>query len=120
MNIRTILLALNQNGMIDTKANHLPDFDSMLKTCRRQVTDTKRNLIFNKFTEMYNKVTTKGHISDDAFNRLSHPNDKDGTGNHYIRHVKISDEKCQRAKILNRAHQMFLHNWVTDRRRNNI
>ena len=97
------------NGMIDSNTHRWPDFDKIIQTCRRNVTHAELKLIHATFPMLYNEMMEKGIISDEFFDEHNYPVDKDIDGEtDYIRHIGISDEKCQRAKAINHRFQREL------------
>ena len=117
INYSTVTEGFKGNGMIDIDRYCWPDFDKIIATCRRQITNVEKNLILETFPFLYKEMLTKGYISDELFDQLNYPIDTDESGNNYERHVEITDEKCQRAKIMNHYYQRNLRNEVINKRK---
>ena len=60
-----------ENGMEDEETHTYPDVFKMLKTCKLQ--DFKQeyeNLLFDNFSELYQKMKNDGHIGEEVYDRL--------------------------------------------------
>ena len=108
INNKAILQGFLSNGMIDRKQLNWPDFNSILGTCRRKITHEEVSLIKNTFSVLYKEMDQKGYISEEKFDELNYPVDKDENNLEVRRNAKITDEKSQRAKILSHKFQRSL------------
>lgn len=64
-------------GYIDKKSLHYPDFDKILRTCRRDPTIQEHNLCKHFFVNLIKIYSEKGHVTDDIFEKLGFPMDND-------------------------------------------
>ena len=87
--------------MEDEETHTYPDVHRMLKTCQLQ--DFKQeyeNLLFDKFSELYQTMKNNGHIPEELYGRLGFPPDTNYNGDEIEKPDGISQEMRHRAKIL--------------------
>ena len=88
------------NGTVDVKTKAWPDFNAILKTCRRTISKEEEKLCKDKFAELYKYACEYGNIPDEKWYQLGFPVDKNSKGEDVLRNVGISCENHQRAKHL--------------------
>ena len=95
-------------GMLDEQTKCYPDIYRIMKTVRRNLGDSEVELVEDNFKYLFEFQLDHGHISDDVYQTLGFPPDKDVEGNIYDRNAGISQESCQRAKCVSRPMQRSL------------
>ena len=101
-----VVHGFKQNGMVDHKHMRVPDFDSIIATCRKDPTIEEYNLCVDSFPYLYEKMMEDGHINDSVFEELGFPLDMNSGGGHVRRDATISQESQQRAKCLTHQSQV--------------
>ena len=94
-------------GMLDRKDKLWPDFFSLLKTKRQNISVSEISLIKSNFTELYNITVDKGHIPEDVYDRMGFPPDS-VNGQIYERDYGVEREYMQRAKVITHEYQQEL------------
>ena len=86
-----------------------PDLRTMIRgTLRRQVTEKEYQLCLDNFVPLLQFVYLHGHVPDTEFLARGFPPDTNYAGEDVHRLAGISQEHCQRAKILSHEYQVKL------------
>ena len=101
-----IVCGFIENGMIDRRHLRFPDFNKILSTCRLDPTKKEYELCINSFPYLYKEYLKNGHVSDEVFENLGFPMDRDVDGTLISHNANISQECRQRAKCLTHDHQI--------------
>ena len=102
------------NGMIDTKSLSHPDITEILRTCKNKVSiNANQATIHDKFDQLYNEVSNKGHISDDFLLSMGIAADANYS-NIRCYHTSLC-ETFQRSKSLSHIHQRELRLLATEK-----
>jgi hypothetical protein len=98
-----------KNGMIDSISMRTPDLRTMIRgTLRRLLTEEEYQLCLDNFVELLILLLKNGHLPDKEFLDRGFPPDTNYKGEAVPRLAGISQEHCQRAKILSHEHQVKL------------
>jgi hypothetical protein len=88
------------SGMIDEGSLEMPDLYKMIGTCTRTPTQAEFDLIEKSFPVLLQEVYDHGRIAEETFDRLGFEPDINMFGKEAPRVAEITNEPCQRAKIL--------------------
>jgi len=91
------------NGMLDANTLTWPDYDAIMLTLKRKLTEEEDMLITKNFQVLYNEMLEHGHISEDVFDELGFEKDCDRNGNEVDK--DLSQESRHRAKWLSHSIQ---------------
>ena len=70
-----------ENGMLDKNVYTYPDIKKMIRTCKStEFLQEHEDMIFNNFSELYQEFKKKGLVSEETYNRIGFPKDKDYAG----------------------------------------
>ena len=105
---RAVITSFIRNGMLDEDDNLWPDINRMIGTLGYPLTDKQFHLIFNNFQVLYKSMRDCGYISEEVFNQVGFPLDTNSKGEVVHRDYGISQEWCQRAKIMSSPYQRQL------------
>ena len=98
-----------ENGIEDEYTHTYPDVFKMLITCK--LVDFKQeyeNLLFQNFSELYQKMKSDGHIPEETYDRLGFPPDTNYDGATVEKPYCIRQEMRHRAKVLSHDLQRSL------------
>ena len=95
-------------GIIDDQYHRYPVFDTLLGTCRRDIKQVEYDHIVDSFPHFLHEANINGHITEDIYDKLNIPRDRNSNGNEILRDAGISQEHMQRSKILNHEYQVEL------------
>ena len=103
---KNVTKGYNLNGMLDTNTHCYPDFNSILGTLNRAVTNNEKDLVKETFPSLLKYQIENGAIPEKVFDDLGYPQDLDSNGNEVIR-AKEQCESYQRAKHLSHENEKF-------------
>ena len=92
-------------GVIDYAHRRYPDYDMILSTCQKNISNTECKLCEDAFESLLDLMIKNGHMPDSTFEKYNFPMDRDCVGNHVRRPATIAQEARQRAKILTHDRQ---------------
>ena len=95
-------------GMIDGDNLHFPVFDQIIATCRQNRSTEEYNNIENNMNTIIHESCEFGHISEEVYDRIGIPRDRDSMGREVMWDVTISQESYQRTKCISHEHQIHL------------
>jgi hypothetical protein len=87
-------------GMLDDETRTRPSFDGMLATCRRPLTTEEVDLVKQTLPELYSYAAEHGIIPESLFDHLGYAKDLNSSGEVVERLAEITNEPCQRAKVV--------------------
>ena len=100
MSPKTTKRGFIENGMIDEQTHTYPDIVKMLQTCKADVKQEAKRIIFTHFYKMYTIMKTDGHIKEELYDRIGLDQDTNYAGDEIDKPDSITQEIRHRAKIL--------------------
>ena len=106
--VKNIQQGFIEAGMIDVDNLRFPVFDRIIATCRRNPSTEEYNNIENNMNMIIHESCEFGQISEEVFNRIGIPRDRDSMGREVMRDATITQESYQRTKCITHEHQIHL------------
>ena len=97
---QTIKKAFLLNSQLDVSHKLVPSLNNLMHTYRGNIEGTCLTSKERLVGYMYEECYTTGIVSEESFENLNIPKDYTSTGDVVDRDVGISQENCQRAKVL--------------------
>ena len=94
--------------MLDRATATWPDFNTIIGTCRRPLKQTEVDLCFTSFAPLLEVFEEDGWVSDSEYLDLGFPVEKHWAGEPVHRDAGITNEICQRSKLLSALTQRRL------------
>jgi len=94
--------------MLDPATATWPDFIAIIDTCRRPLKEAEVDLCFKSFAPLLKVFEEDGWVPDSKYLDLGFPVDKNWAGEPVHRDASITNEICQRSKLLSALTQRRL------------
>jgi hypothetical protein len=104
----SIVSGFHNNGQIDKRKIHLPSVESIIGTYCGPI--SKDHCLYDSkslISKFYEETLMNGQIEESSFDKHDIIYDMDSQGNKVCRDFSISQENCQRSKVLSADVQRF-------------
>ena len=78
-----------------------PDFDGIVATCQRSLTETEHKILISTFKKRYDKLLSDGYVQQEVYDECNFSEDLDAKGKVVRRDAPISQENRRYAQVNN-------------------